>query len=191
MSFALCSSVTYALLYEKPKDIRTTLDIKAVRYATTGELGSISKREPILSTWGVHSCAIPNHTIHDGACEGESMFKSASFGAFLVVGGIHCIAWNFYFPTPLDQLLWRVSAIATTITMPLAMVLAAQGFYLVKVMGLNNRWSRSIDMVAGPGCVLIYITARAILAVQAIRLLTAQPPESFATTWTAGFPHFG
>ena len=32
----------------------------------------------------------------------------------LVFGGLHCLAWNFGFPTPAERLLWRVTSIAST-----------------------------------------------------------------------------
>ncbi|KAG1836390.1 hypothetical protein DFJ58DRAFT_818473 [Suillus subalutaceus] len=31
-------------------------------------------------------------------------------------GGIHCMAWSFAFPTYLEHLLWRISAVAITCT---------------------------------------------------------------------------
>jgi hypothetical protein len=48
-----------------------------------------------------------------------ALWKPIPIAAFaiasLVVGGIHCAAWEFVFPTPTEQLLWRIASIFVTV----------------------------------------------------------------------------
>jgi hypothetical protein len=46
----------------------------------------------------------------------------------MVFGGIHCVAWSFAFPSPTEQLLWRISSIAIT-----GLSLAVAGILYVSV----------------------------------------------------------
>lgn len=195
MGFASCSVVTYALLSERPKDVRTILEIKAVRPATLEELERISEAGPEAYVFRRRGPAIPNNSIYHRI---KGSWNSLEFGlghlsAFIVLGAIHCIAWNFSFPTTLDQGLWRVSAIAMVATMPFAILfsLLCQHFHLHTLFGKSWEWTDRLELVLVLTAGVVYVVARAVSGVEAVRLLAYQPPETFSTTWAAGFPHFG
>lgn len=38
----------------------------------------------------------------------------------LLFGGLHCLAWNFHFPTPIERLLWRICSIVVSVSIPVA-----------------------------------------------------------------------
>ncbi|KAG1886183.1 hypothetical protein F4604DRAFT_65607 [Suillus subluteus] len=69
----------------------------------------------------------------------------AAFLMATIFGGIHCIAWNFTFPTSTDQVLWRIGTVAITGT-------PIDGALLGFLMGPFAVF-----------CVLSYITGRVIL----------------------------
>jgi hypothetical protein len=86
-----CASVAYGFWWYKPQEVRTPIEIR-----------SLEKLQP--------SSNLPD----DNTLNFISDEPTASLALFLpavFVGGIHCAAWNFFFPTPIERLLWRVMSI--------------------------------------------------------------------------------
>lgn len=106
-----------------------------------------------------------------------------------IFGFIHCGGWNFPFPTYAAQTLWRVASLVVTImpiaTLPLVLIIA-----FTLSCCCDDEGENLPDIIA-PGVVtLIYASARLILLIQAIALLTQQPPSAFvAVDWTRFYPH--
>jgi hypothetical protein len=104
-----------------------------------------------------------------------------SYGASTVIGiiygGIHCAAWGFQFPSPVEQNFWRGSAVAVTV-LPLLMGLTAilPQPYCIFVFGL---------------LMIPYFIARLALIVLSFTTLRSPPPSVFRTAdWTRHIPHF-
>ncbi|THU80829.1 hypothetical protein K435DRAFT_972603 [Dendrothele bispora CBS 962.96] len=113
---------------------------------------------------------------------------------FLVFGAIHCTPWNSTFPTPTEQLLWRVSAVTVTafplVWFPLFGVYQFFDDYHDDSLTMNL-----IDTVAN-GIIVIfllplaYIWARITLIVIAFTELRALPPSAYQTVdWARFIPH--
>jgi hypothetical protein len=129
-----------------------------------------------------------------------------------IFGGLHCLAWNFHFPTPKEALAWRVCSV-TVSGLPL-ITTAVSGFW----MNFDAKGPRSaaylgpsqlpseMDMekdgqvrktkrrVLGWIVVVLlslYILARLFLMVEIFRTLFFLPPEAFIDTWSGSFPHLG
>jgi hypothetical protein len=89
-----CASVAYGFWWYKPQEVRTPIEIR-----------SLEKLQPSSDLFddGDDNAFnfIPNET--------TAILAFTLTGVF--VGGIHCAAWNFLFPTPIERLLWRVSSI--------------------------------------------------------------------------------
>ncbi|KAI5854968.1 hypothetical protein BZA05DRAFT_254531 [Tricharina praecox] len=63
------------------------------------------------------------------------MFAEGFF--IIVIAGLHALAWNFTFPTPLERLLWRLSCVGMAVFPMAVIVCAAKNSYhidLVKVL---------------------------------------------------------
>ena len=116
----------------------------------------------------------------------------AVFGGILF-GGLHCLAWDLDFPTPIEKTLWHVCSIMI-VALPVAAIVPLSIW-----MRLNPRdkapkegWVRSA--VAGlilVGLILPYVVARLFILVEVFRTLFYLPPEAFIETWSGVFPHWG
>ncbi|OTA54005.1 hypothetical protein K449DRAFT_203856 [Hypoxylon sp. EC38] len=108
--------------------------------------------------------------------------------AGMVFGTIHCAAWNSDFPTPIEQMLWRISSIFTAILLPIYYVSAL----VYTKIGYFPR-SRILDLVARAMASIIipvpYCLARLYLMVEVFRSLCFLPPSGFLTTWSSEIPH--
>lgn len=122
----------------------------------------------------------------------------------IIFGALHLIAWQFYFPSHVEQMLWRVGSLAITILPSVA--LAARILYRILprfvilflspkpfFFTLRNRYRESVEFFAelfqNPG-LTAYVLARILLITQAVVLLRKQPESAFYTTkWSYYFPH--
>jgi hypothetical protein len=119
-----------------------------------------------------------------------------AFGAVVggtLFGGLHCLAWNFHFPTTGERLAWRICSILTACLPALSTVPLGLWMYL-------SEWNSSkvslpaSRFLATSICTLfltIYVLARLFLIVEIFRSLFFLPPEAFIETWSGSFPHFG
>ena len=110
---------------------------------------------------------------------------SAGILVTMVFGGIHCIAWSFAFPSPTEQLLWRISSIAIT-AIPLA-------FIGIAVIGnrLDDYCIVEITF-AIPFFLLffLYPISRILLLLLSLTTLRSLPPSAYQTVqWTTFIPH--
>jgi len=132
-----------------------------------------------------------------------------------IFGALHCIAWNFHFPSHIEQLLWRIGSLTITLipSVPFVYYLLAliarllkflkgrYGFHLcipffslpqsVQNVLLFVRLTLLviIAFLGGAGLVA-YMLARLLLLTQAIMLLRKQPESAFyAINWSNFLPH--
>ncbi|THV00500.1 hypothetical protein K435DRAFT_657114 [Dendrothele bispora CBS 962.96] len=113
---------------------------------------------------------------------------------FLVFGGIHCAPWNSTFPTHMEQILWRVSAVTVT-AFPLVWF---SSFVFLLFLNTNNTGrTAAIDLIEAADAIiatfllpLAYIWARITLIVIAFTELRALPPSAYQTVdWARFIPH--
>jgi len=113
------------------------------------------------------------------------MLVFAIFG--VIFGGLHCIGWNFIYPTAFEQYLWHASSLAITaiplIVAPIDFILENYKLYkgFLKVVRLTLNLIMTI---------LIYVPARLTLIGPAFALLMKQPQNAFfAVNWNRYIPH--
>jgi hypothetical protein len=101
-----------------------------------------------------------------------------------IFGAIHCIAWSFDFPSPTEQLLWRISSLAITSVPVLSLVIPQM---------LRFDWGEFVEWVLTGISLLpamFYIVARVTLLVIAFTTLRSLPPDAYHTVnWTTFIPH--
>ncbi|KAF9457801.1 hypothetical protein BDZ94DRAFT_1227367 [Collybia nuda] len=116
-----------------------------------------------------------------------------------IFGGIHCIAWSFQFPSHQEQISWRISSMVITCSPALLVPLSATlQCTRSGLKGAHLCWSRYFWMFAevlrGTALVLtvlIYITARLVLIIQACMALRKLSPGALESmAWTSFVPHF-
>ncbi|KAG1897019.1 uncharacterized protein F5891DRAFT_1192432 [Suillus fuscotomentosus] len=99
-----------------------------------------------------------------------------------IFGGIHGMAWFFAFPTHQERVLWCMSVVAITgtpwfalLTAPLLAALDTPLLIFILLYAL---------------CIMLYITARAVLLVLMFTTLRDLPPDAYrAVLWTSLVPH--
>jgi len=189
MSFSACSVVTFALIWNKPKDIEVPMSLKASRAPTVDEIIQVAARGPMpWFTSGESLVRIHENVIHC-ECRGSPRysFRHMSVGiaaGSLIFGSLHLLAWNLAFPTSIERILWRVAAIVTT-TVPT---------FCTIVILINRRPGVGTGMVARHSAYFAAITltlARLFLTVEVIRTLFFLPPRAFVATWSSNLPHLG
>lgn len=102
----------------------------------------------------------------------------------MAFGAVHCTAWSYTFPSPIEQLMWRVSAISI-VAVPVIMGLSLLAFvYLYKVVTVFV-----LVAVSAP-CAIIYIAARLVLLFLSFTILRSLPFAAYQTVeWTTFIPH--
>ena len=205
-AFAACSVCIYGLFWCKPKDVGTPWYFSA-RYPTEAEILEIAKEGPTTFFHYRESYWIPNNAVHRIQRCGDHdtadglprlHFIGGSATGAVIFGAFHLFAWAFTFPTPVERLLWRITALLT-ITLPLAGILV-DGLF----SPLYKRWagrrettpashfqkkflkiiSRILWVFAFP-----YLIARVYIIVEVFRGLCFLPPRAFSTTWISSAPH--
>jgi len=115
------------------------------------------------------------------------MVVFAIFG--VIFGGLHCIGWNFTYPTAFEQRLWRASSLAITV-IPL---IVAPIDYLLENYKLDKGFLKVVRLtldVIMTILLFIYVPARLTLIGQAFALLRKQPQDAFlAVDWNQYIPH--
>ncbi len=113
----------------------------------------------------------------------------ALFGG--IFGGLHCIGWNFKFPTHSEQTAWRATSLAITV---IPLIVAPIDFFLA-ARDINSypkaahRVLLFLDLITTV-LLFVYVPARLSLLVQALALLQHQPQSAFiAVDWTNYVPH--
>jgi hypothetical protein len=123
----------------------------------------------------------------------------------LVFGGLHCLCWNFAYPSQAERTIWRVASLAITVPFPASVVLfvlfAIIGSIIGSLIDVNDGIMGKVtgiitDIIVYTGVVLgcllafVYVLARIILLVEALVLLRSQPADAFRDVdWTKILPH--
>ncbi|KAF5375800.1 hypothetical protein D9757_011199 [Collybiopsis confluens] len=118
--------------------------------------------------------------------------KLIAYGAAMIFGAIHCIAWTSQFPSAQEKILWHVcSLLVACIPIYLALVnvlTALKAFKTIAV--LLGFWFLVSLGTLYVIVILLYILARLSLLVQGFLALRALPPAALeAVQWTNFLPH--
>jgi hypothetical protein len=111
----------------------------------------------------------------------------------IVFGALHYAAWNLHFPTPVEHLLWKITAVFTTIA-PLVWFALGR---TIRELGRDSAKQNSksahifIKIFDTMMAVLLvpYIIARLYIMVELFRSLLFLEPKTFASTWSSNIPH--
>ena len=102
-------------------------------------------------------------------------------GVGVCFGAIHCISWDFLFPTHTELLMWRVLCVTIT-AVPIYITLGILLGAWLKSMGF------AIIFILPAG--ILYILARTVTLVLAFTSLRGLPPGAYKTVhWTIFIPH--
>jgi hypothetical protein len=106
-----------------------------------------------------------------------------------IFGGIHCVAWNFYFLSRTEQLLWRICSAYVAASTFLALIWNLGAFTDVWMTKYFHIIVIAQTILAGLG-MLVYAAARLTLLFLSFYALRDLPPDSYLTVrWTKFLPH--
>ncbi|RYC58988.1 hypothetical protein CHU98_g7219 [Xylaria longipes] len=198
LSFSVCASITYLLLLPKPKDVmiperiltnrplnnedkRAILSLQEFPYFGNALFlaGKSKPQETVpndvyntqLVLWRYKSLRIWEMAVED---------MGFMLGA-IVFGAVHVLAWNFEFPSPVEQTLWRVTSVATAVIIPFYYA----GTLLITLINAP-KW---VDIAYSITMYVLYIIARLFIIVEVLRSLGYLHPDAFVTTWSGSIPH--
>jgi hypothetical protein len=197
MGYALCSAVTYFLLFDRPKDVTTVFEVEAARYPTSNEMCLIASIGPVVSGHFRKTVSLSNNsTLNIGLSPEVTL--SGSFAVF-VFGVMHFAAWGYDFPTQTEHNLWRASTVLTIAAVPAVFATFFIARQFNEIFNSNPpgwlvsrgrvHWFTMLISVWILGS--LFVAARLFILVEVIRSLAYQPPGSYKTTWAAYVPHVG
>ena len=103
----------------------------------------------------------------------------------MVFGGIHCVAWSFAFPSPTEQLLWKISSITIT-----GIPLAVAGVWFIYDQLNDENPVSDILYITYYLLLFPYPVSRILLLVLSLSTLRSLPPSAYQTVqWTTFLPH--
>jgi hypothetical protein len=123
LAFAVCGVLTYAFYWYKPQGVGTPVEV------TVEEPEKLLDRPTFDRLWdvlvdvpwahGQRPKRIPNDNI---PLQTTAVAVSLLAVLSTMFGSLHILAWNFEFPTAVEKVLWRTSALLSTFLPPLALV---------------------------------------------------------------------
>lgn len=223
LAFAVSSAVTYILYWDRPQGVETVHIIKAnssqsstSRVLLRETRDKMADSGPMYLWFGRHSLRAPEHGpvpipnddnhrldrypgysllwMLTGNNDEMAILAFGSVFGGIVFGGLHCLAWNFDFPTPMEKTLWHVCSVMI-VTLPAAAIIPLSAWMLLNPRDNSPKegWARTV--VAGlilVGLILpYYIVARLFILFEVFRTLLYLPPEAHIETWSGVFPHWG
>lgn len=220
LAFSASSILTYILYWGRPQGVNSVRVLKAKKFPDIDAIDNVLKPCPTIlwSRWRTATVldeeldlvALPNDTsnlinyldvdilkvIIRKVVGLDEEFIPLAFGAVFggtLFGGLHCLAWNFHFPTSGEQLAWRICSIITT-CLPFISLFPLGLWLFLNRSYEEKRGSPAVRLAVASICILVlttYILARLFLMVEIFRSLFFLPPEAFIETWSGNFPHFG
>jgi hypothetical protein len=217
LAFSASSVMTYVLYLGRPKGVTNVTRIKAAKLPTVLDIEILLRYSPSYLWTGKRgegksvgdldlaplpndACNPPAHYMPDKlweAVHGNTEILTLMSGAIIggaVFGGVHCVAWNFQFPTTVERLLWRIASILTSV-MPLISI--PFNYYWIKINAPfcrssdESQTSRFLVSTVLVAFAMIYLAARLFIMVEIFRSLFFLPPDAFIDTWSSSFPHLG
>jgi hypothetical protein len=115
VAYVTCTAFTYLLWLEKPQDVNTA-EVVDPRF------GELFRSPPAsLEPAGGWKEQLPN--LNRGLEGWQKGVMAFTFlGIASLFGGLHCLAWNYEFPTYEEQMLWRISCIGMIGMFPFLLV---------------------------------------------------------------------
>ncbi|MCJ1229931.1 hypothetical protein MMC12_006602 [Toensbergia leucococca] len=198
LAFAVCALLTYLLNWSKPQGVEVPTYIKIS--GNTKYMKDLMAREDLGTGWfgSVYQGNGEGHVPNDLERYDAQIWRGTGTQSVLDVGVViagscfgvlHCLAWNFHFPSHTEMLLWRIAALITALVTLIFFLLSLVDFHVKD--GILKRLVNFIVFSFYVVSIAAYVLARLYLMVEIFRSLFFLPPEAFVTTWSAGIPHVG
>ncbi|EQK99052.1 hypothetical protein G6O67_000721 [Ophiocordyceps sinensis] len=186
LAFSSCAFIIYLSEWSKPKDVGAPFYMDADALVSPDAFARIAEAAPISFLQG-RRYYIPQSVLHQ-VVEGKYQKKHidrvmifTSILSIMLFGGLHLIAWNLEFPSRVEKVFWRASAL----TMAIAPTVSALLVLLESVcVHRTDRCARWTVTALGP----LLLSARVFIIVESYWSLYFLPPEAFYSTWARNAP---
>ncbi|KAN0084437.1 hypothetical protein V8E55_007941 [Tylopilus felleus] len=111
-------------------------------------------------------------------------------GTWLLLGGLHLIAWNFHFPTEAEKILWRVASLVLVAGPPASFILLGLIAGLAWGLWMDSNMSDCFGTSMLGIVFALGVVSRTLLVALMLASLRSLPPTAYQTvSWTAYIPH--
>ncbi|KAK4096211.1 hypothetical protein N658DRAFT_519333 [Parathielavia hyrcaniae] len=202
-AFAATAVITYLFLMRHPKDVMTTIYLRATKAASPEDVRAIYASGPrhFGMMKGIDEHAVPNNAINTAACEwfdhegAETAYIACLYIGSAIFCGLHLLAWNFPFPTAVDQVIWRVAtlvSIMAPVGIPFLVCIPYRaGWSCCRKTGDEGAQKRVEGLLVSSATFGVLVVARLLLIVEVFRTLYFLPQDAYLSTWTSNMPHMG
>ena len=200
VGFVVCAIGIYGLNWQKPKDVQTPLTVlefpddippavlDLMKRFNFGWLSIPTGIKPRDRNHSFPGGPIRKDDAKDNVDGSELWWILGLVIACGIFGALHVAAWNFAFPTTIEQVLWRTSSVWCTSFMVVVMLFGGIDTWLFENL---FGWEDAVDWYF-PVLTASYVLARLFLLVEIFRTLCFLPPDAFlATPWPMSLPHIG
>jgi hypothetical protein len=184
IAFSVCAVVIYAVQWLVPKDARVPITLMQCKGPIPSEaLELLENKNQDDREWGKN---ISNAGPIGEGLDGDLLLWGLLIGA-VVFGAPHIGAWNFKFPTQIEQIFWRVTSVyCTCIGIP---------SYICAIVGglLDEKFPRFEMVTLWTIYILLgsYVVGRLFILVEIFRTLCFLPQSAYTSTWASSLPHVG
>jgi hypothetical protein len=107
----------------------------------------------------------------------------------MVFGAVHCVAWSYAFPSHVEKLLWRLSALSI-VAVPVVIILSFVIAAIISNSEVSDVFAYVIWYTVSVVGALLYIAARILLLTLSFTTLRSLPLAAYQTVqWTTFIPH--
>lgn len=124
IAFAVTAVFAYIANWWKPKDVSRPTILQPMGWCSVRRLGAERTQSFIHLLWSPADAAKRSRVVCDTErvkndlvwveSDQRSIFVLAALSS-LAFGGLHCLAWNFEFPTRIELICWRVASLTSAI----------------------------------------------------------------------------
>lgn len=194
VAFSTCAVIIYILNWSKPKGVQVPFTVLYYEDSIPSEMLDFMKKDldrSSMSSIMLHSkCQtfisgdpIPNDTIY---AYDDAWLIGFEFGS-IVFGCIHVAAWNFVFPTQIEQILWWSTSVWCTVFVLIYTLVPYCGMICE---GDFDRITTPRELARGAAPLFfLYALARLFLLVEIFRSLFYLPVSAFIATALVNVPH--
>jgi hypothetical protein len=160
IGYVACALITYSCWWHKPQDSEAPITVNCRRLTKASfhqQIKALQKNSFADRRW-------------------ETALFCVVAGTF---GAVHCTAWNFFFPTSVEGVIWRVSSVLTVV---LPSIMTPSGIYFTQMPDWISNLNRALLFVYIP--VRLYLMAELFVAFRSV------PVGIFYTVnWSTWIPH--
>ena len=210
LGFSACAIVTYFLLWHKPQDVKVPTYIELSKTLTREQIIQLAARSPVatlmIKQFWLHGVAIralagnifpwtPGIRFRIPYFMKESTFLNPLLfgigGGGALFGGVHVAAWNFAFPTYVEKLLWRISALYLASIPLIGIIIYCFTLHFTKnEKEMTDTTADKVLRPIGRVAIPLYLLARLYLLVEVFRCLAYPSPSAFQNVgWPSVIPH--